>query len=176
MKNFFGAGCPELRLKLFCSQVHILLITSIDKNGDCCFWQRILYHVNDLPVLFIDCVYNRPDYVDKILLAGYFWPQDCVEVKTQDGGVILIEKKMFHHEESDNYIGFSLFQELFIKNLFWWNNFRSFDGLPNGLDMSFASLLKNQLQISIFKAEVKLNITILTLWTIPRTYAMLMLA
>ena len=83
---------------------------------------------------------------------------------------------MFHHEESYNNIWFSLFQELVIENPFRWNYLRSFDGLPDGLKMSFASFLKNQLQISIFEAEIELNMSIFTLWTIPRTYAILTLA
>jgi hypothetical protein len=97
-----SVGCLELRLQAGVGKVAVVLIAAVDEDGDRCLGDVLLLHFGHLPAVLADCIDQRPDDVDAVLIRGYFGPQLGVEVEEDNVLVVLVEQEVLHHQESYN--------------------------------------------------------------------------
>lgn len=93
----------------------IVLITTIDEDGNCCFRDIVLLHFGHFPAILIDCIDQGPKNVNAVLICCYFGAKIRIEVKEKDVLVASIEQEVFHHQESYDDIWFGPLQKSWAK-------------------------------------------------------------
>lgn len=64
--------------------IAIVLITTIDEDGNCCFRNIMFLHFGHFPAILIDCIDQRPYNVYAVLISGYFGAKVRIEVKEKN--------------------------------------------------------------------------------------------